>query len=94
VEKITLWETPQKDSKKEKIVQLENTDSLLIEAALEFGADYLYEIKNGTMGPSLYIQAPNKHEASRVRKTAPGHWNGLYVVVLYHTEPFSGSSNN
>ena len=94
MEETTFRKTPQKDSKKEKVVKLENTDSLVLEAALEFGADYLYEIKNGTMGPTLYIQAPNKMEASHIRKSAPCHWNGLYVVVLYHTEPFSGSGGN
>ncbi len=94
MEKIAFRKTPQKDSKKEKVVKLENTDSLVIEAALEFGADYLYEIKNGTMGPTLYIQAPNKQESSHIRKKAPCYWNKLYVVVLYYTETFSGSAPN
>ena len=71
---------------------LTDRDGLIIDAALDFGADYFYDIRNGTMGPTLYIEAPNKYEASRVRKLAPGHWNKLYVVVVYDTNaPYSGS---
>ena len=68
-------------------MNLTERDNLILEAALEFGADYYYEIKNGTMGVTLYIQAPNKDEASRIRKHAPSFWNKLYVVVLYSTAP-------
>ena len=71
---------------------LSDRDGLVIEAAIEFGPDYIYEIRNGTMGPTLYIQAPNKYEASYVRNLAPGHWNKLYVVVIYDTQAeYSGS---
>jgi hypothetical protein len=62
-------------------------DVLILEAAIEFGADYFYDIKNGTMGQTLYINAPNKLEASYIRKEAPSHWKDLYVVVLYNTAP-------
>jgi len=62
-------------------------DSLILEAATEFGADYFYEIRNGTLGITLYIEASNKREARRVRKKAPGHWKGLYIVVIYTTDP-------
>jgi len=60
------------------------SDSLVIEAAIEFGADYFYEVRNGTMGITLYITALNKTEARLIRRDAPGNWRGLYVVVLYN----------
>jgi hypothetical protein len=62
-------------------------DNLILEAALEFGADYYYEIRNGTLGITLYIEAPNKFEAGQIRKEAPCFWNDLYVVVIYTTDP-------
>lgn len=94
MEKTPFRKASQENSKKEKLVKIENTDSLIIKAALEFGADYLYRIENGTMGPTLYIQASNKQKASCARKKAPCFWNKLYVVVLYNTEAFSGSVHN
>ena len=66
---------------------LTERDTLILEAAIEFGPDYFYDIRNGTMGITLYIEAPNKAEASRIRKVAPAHWKKLYVVVLYHDDP-------
>ena len=66
---------------------LTERDNLIIEAAIEFGADYFYDVKNGTLGTTLYITAPNKAEAGRIRKEAPGNWKGLYVIVLYSSLP-------
>jgi hypothetical protein len=68
-------------------VTLSERDNLIIEAALEFGADYFYDIRNGTLGVTLYIEAPNKAEAGRIRKKAPCFWKDLYVVVLYTQDP-------
>jgi hypothetical protein len=65
-------------------------DALILEAALDFGADYYYDIRNGTLGLTLYIEAPNKDEAARVRKDAPCFWKKLYVVVLYTSTPDFG----
>ncbi len=65
---------------------LTERDNLILEAALEFGPDYYYTIKNGTLGMTLYIEAPNKAESSQIRKIAPCFWNDLYVVVLYSTK--------
>ena len=50
-------------------------DALILEAALEFGADYSYDIRNGTLGLTLYIDADSREEASLVRKEAPCFWN-------------------
>jgi len=62
-------------------------DNLVLEAALEFGADYFYDIRNGTLGLTLYIEAPNKLEAGKIRRRAPSFWKKLYVVVLYTSAP-------
>jgi len=68
-------------------VKLSERDDLILEAALEFGADYFYNIKNGTLGPTLYIEAPNRFASSKIREQAPYFWKDLYVVVLYTTDP-------
>jgi len=86
MEETTFRKTTQKNAQKEKLVTLTERDNLIIEAALEFGADYYYDIRNGTMGMTLYIEAPNKDEAGRVRKAAPGDWKDLYVIVIYHSD--------
>ena len=68
-------------------MKLSERDDLILEAALEFGADYFYNIKNGTLGPTLYIEAPNRFASSKIREQAPYFWKDLYVVVLYTTDP-------
>tara|TARA_R110000824_G_scaffold145287_2_gene313542 strand:- start:300 stop:527 length:228 start_codon:yes stop_codon:yes gene_type:complete len=68
-------------------VTLTERDGLILEAAIEFGPDYFYDIRNGTLGLTLYIEAPNKTEAGFVRSAAPSFWKKLYVVVIYHTDP-------
>tara|TARA_R110002110_G_scaffold15148_2_gene68708 strand:- start:202 stop:441 length:240 start_codon:yes stop_codon:yes gene_type:complete len=60
-------------------------DTLILEAALEWGADCLYDIRSGTMGETLYISAAHKAEASMIRKEVPIIWFDLYTVVLYPT---------
>ena len=66
---------------------LSERDGLILEAAIEFGPDYFYDIKNGTLGLTLYIEAPDKTEAGYIRKKAPCFWKKLYVVVLYNNAP-------
>ena len=68
-------------------------DALVLEAALEFGADYSYDIRNGTMGLTLYIEAPNKTEAGKVRLSAPSFWKKLYIIVLYTSDPDFGDDD-
>jgi hypothetical protein len=58
-------------------------DDIILQAALEFGADYRYTIKNGTLGLTFYIEAENKREAAYVRELVPSYYEGLYTVVLY-----------
>tara|TARA_Y100000593_G_scaffold86966_1_gene166640 strand:- start:418 stop:663 length:246 start_codon:yes stop_codon:yes gene_type:complete len=64
-------------------------DSLILKAAVEFGPDYTYDIKNGTLGPTLVIDAETKERASIIRAKVPTDWEGLYTIVVYYkTEPF------
>lgn len=66
----------------------EPKDSLILQAAIEFGPDYTYTIKMSTMGPALYVHADSKESSRKIRKLVPFSWNGLYTIVLY---PTSGS---
>ena len=61
------------------------TDSLRLKAAIEFGSEYMYTIRNGGHGPTLYIHAQNKESASKVRISAPDTWENLFVIVTYNT---------
>jgi hypothetical protein len=90
MEKVTFRKATQEIAEKEKLVTRTERDDLILEVALEFGADYSYDIRNGTMGITLYIEASNKVEASRIRKEAPGNWKKLYVIVTYHSDPDFG----
>ena len=62
------------------------TDSLRLKAAIEFGSEYLYTIRNGGHGPTLYIHADNKTSASKIRSKAPDYWEELFVIVTYYTD--------
>jgi len=56
---------------------------LILKAAIEFGSLYTYEIRHGTLGRTLYVDASNKPEAAVIRRKISGNWNGLYVIVRY-----------
>jgi len=58
-------------------------DSLRLKAAVEFGGDYTYTIKNGGLGKTLIIHADTRELARVVRKKASSSWEGLYVLVTY-----------
>jgi len=60
-----------------------SNQELILKAAIEFGSLYTYEIKHGTLGRTLYIDAENKGEANLIRRKISGYWNGLYVIVRY-----------
>ena len=89
MEKATFRKTAQKNPKKEELKQVSLTqdqrDMIILEAALEFGSDALYEIAPGTLGTTLYIDCLCKEDSSRIRKSAPMTFHGLYVVVRYPT---------
>jgi len=61
-------------------------DNIILEAALEWGAEPAYDIRNGTLGMTLYIECSCKEESSYIRKLAPTEIQGLYVVVTYPTD--------
>ena len=69
-------------------------DSLKLKAAIEFGSEYTYRIKNGGHGPTLVINAPTRTAAKKVRLKAPSKWEGLYVLVVYSTAPSEEDSEN
>jgi len=60
-----------------------SNQELILKAAIEFSSLYTYEIRYGTLGKTLYIDAINKEEARIVRQKISGYWNGLYVIVRY-----------
>mgnify|MGYP001194805762 CR=1 FL=1 len=66
------------------ISQIER-DNIILEAALEWGADCMYDIQNGTLGPTLYIDATCKEEATEIRSKIPIFFQELYTVVRYPT---------
>ena len=57
-------------------------DALRLKAAIEFGSEFLYTIRFGTMGKTLYISTESKSDAVAIRQRAPTFWEELYVVVL------------
>jgi hypothetical protein len=66
-------------------VSYDPKDSLILQAAIEFGPDYTYTIEMSTMGPALYVHADSKESAGKIRKLVHSPWNGLYTIVLYST---------
>ena len=64
-------------------------DVLKLKAAIEFGSEFIYTIKQGGLGLTLTISCcdlPSSRErAAEVRKKAPSQWEGLYVLVTYST---------
>ena len=60
-------------------------DSLKLKAAIEFGSEYTYEIKNGGLGPTLIVNAETRSRATPARIKIPSRWEGLYVIVIYST---------
>ena len=60
-------------------------DNIILEAALEWGADAMYDIRNGTLGLTLYIDCSCKEESSYIRHKIPAYFHDLYVVVTYPT---------
>ena len=58
-------------------------DSLKLKAAIEFGSEYTYTIKNGGLGPTLVVDAGTRKASRIARKKIPSHWEDLYVIVIY-----------
>ena len=62
-------------------------DNLILEAALEWGADAMYDIRMGTLGLTLYVDCESRAESSYLRKKIPSSWHGLYTIVTYTYDP-------
>ena len=65
-------------------------DDILLKAALEFGQDHLYDIRMGTLGPTLFIHVEKKEESSVIRKLVPMEYEGLRTIVTYTNNKFEG----
>lgn len=62
-------------------------DNIILEAALEWGADAMFDIRPGTLGLTLYADCDCKEDASYLRKLIPLEWHGLYTIVTYTYNP-------
>tara|TARA_R110000824_G_scaffold237944_3_gene426716 strand:+ start:402 stop:653 length:252 start_codon:yes stop_codon:yes gene_type:complete len=63
-------------------------DVLKLKAAIEFGSEFEYTIKQSTLGPTLIIFSPppqSREKASELRKKTPSQWEDLRVIVTYST---------
>lgn len=61
----------------------QDEDPLKLKAAIEFGSEYMYTIKNGGHGRTLVVDAFTQERAHEARKKIPSNWKGLYVMVVY-----------
>lgn len=64
-----------------------NENSLKLKAAIEFGSEYVYTIRNGGLGPTLFVDAKTQERARPARKKIPSQWEGLRVIIIYSTAP-------
>jgi hypothetical protein len=64
-------------------------DILKLKAAIEFGSEFAYTIKEGEMGTTLIVSAcelsSSRERAAVARKKVPSQWEGLRVIVTYST---------
>ena len=58
-------------------------EDIILKAAIELNAEYVYELKRGTMGPTLYIRAPDRETAHKIRAHVAGTFEGCYTIVTY-----------
>jgi hypothetical protein len=69
-----------------------DSDSLKLKAAIEFGSEYIYTLKNGGHGPTLVVDAGTRTSASIARKKIPTYWEGLFVLVIYSSAAWTGDA--
>ena len=64
-------------------------DVLKLKAAIEFGSEFNYTIKQGGLGTTLIISAcelsSSRERAAEARKKAPSRWEDLRVIITYST---------
>ena len=59
-------------------------DSLKLKAAIEFGSEYIYTIKNGGHGTTLVVDTRTRARARIARQKIPTNWEDLFVLVIYN----------
>ncbi len=74
------------NSKKKKLSKRQK-EVLILKAITEFGDSAVYDIRNGTLGMTLYAHAEVREESRVLRKLIPSDWNGLKTIVTYIEEP-------
>lgn len=53
-----------------------------MKAAVEIDPDLQYEIRNGTLGITLYIYVPTKEQSRMIRGLVPHKFGGLLTIVV------------
>ena len=53
-----------------------------MKAAVEIDPDLEYEIRNGTLGVTLYIYVPTKQRSRMIRDSVPHQFGGLMTIVV------------
>ena len=74
------------NSKKKKLSKRQK-EVLILKAITEFGDRAVYDIRNGTLGMTLYAHADTREISRNLRKLIPSDWNGLKTIVTYFEEP-------
>ena len=57
-------------------------DEIILKATIEISPNYVYDFRIGTMGPTLYVEAPTDISSSIVRKDIPAEFEGYRTIVL------------
>ena len=61
----------------------EKKNEIILKAAIELDPEYKYEIRQGSLGMTLYIKVDNAAEAKAIREKTPMQFEGLRSIVLY-----------
>jgi len=62
-------------------------EDIILKAAIELDPNYIYELKHGTLGITLYIRAPSKVVAREIRERVPMTFEGYPIIVTYVNTP-------
>ena len=57
-------------------------DEILMKAAVEIDPDLQYEIRNGTLGTTLYVYVLTKEQSRTIRNKIPHKFGGLITIVI------------
>jgi len=59
-------------------------EDIILKAAIELNPEYLYELERGTHGFTLYVRAPDRETAHKIRAEMPMAFEGYPIIVTYH----------